>query len=70
MFFFTKMKLIHQNSKTKIPLIYLKLTKRLIGQGKLKSTLGVKTERFANKFLIVLGIVLGILGTGVTLGVV
>lgn len=51
-------------------LIYLKLTKRLIAEGKLKETIGVKSERLFNKFLIVLGVALGVLGTGVTLGVV
>lgn len=51
-------------------LIYLKLTKRLIKEGKLKETFGVKSERLANKFLIILGVALGVLGTGVTLGVV
>lgn len=51
-------------------LIYLKLTKRLIAEGKMKYSLGVKAERVANKFLAALGVALGVLGTGVTLGLV
>ena len=51
-------------------LIYLKLTKRLIAEGKMKNTVSVKAERVFNKFLAVLGVALGILGTGVTLGIV
>lgn len=51
-------------------MIYLKLTKRLIAEGKLKNSFSVKAERTANKLLAVLGVALGVLGTGVTLGVV
>jgi amino acid permease len=49
--------------------IYLKLTKRLMLEGKLKKSFGVTVERFANKFLVGLGGILGVLGTAVTLGV-
>mmetsp|Transcript_23610 Transcript_23610/g.29032 ORF Transcript_23610/g.29032 Transcript_23610/m.29032 type:complete len:503 (+) Transcript_23610:91-1599(+) len=49
--------------------IFLKLTKRLISEGKMKKTIGIMGERVANKFLVGLGVVLGVLGTSVTLGV-
>ena len=48
--------------------VYLKLTKKLIDQGKLKKTFGVSLERIFNTGLIGLGGVLGVLGTAVTLG--
>ncbi len=48
--------------------VYLKLTKKLIAQGKLKKSFGVSLERLFNAGLIGLGAVLGVLGTAVTLG--
>lgn len=50
-------------------LVYLKLTKRLVAEGKMKKSFGLSAERTANKFLAVLGVALALLGTGVTLGV-
>lgn len=50
--------------------IYLKLTKRLIAEGKMKKSFGVSLERAFNKLLLVSGGVLAILGTAVTLGVI
>lgn len=49
-------------------IIFLKLTKRLMAEGKMKKTFGLSAERFFNKILVVTGGVLAVLGTAVTLG--
>mmetsp|Transcript_18520 Transcript_18520/g.22130 ORF Transcript_18520/g.22130 Transcript_18520/m.22130 type:complete len:515 (-) Transcript_18520:757-2301(-) len=43
-------------------IIFLKLTSRLIKEGKMKKSRGLSSERLANKFMIGMGALLGILG--------
>jgi len=47
-------------------IIFLKLTSRLMKEGKMKKTKGIASERSANKILIGMGAVLGTLGGAAT----